>query len=48
MVYNYINYHYGLLCPGKQKGKDMKIVVDGFGGDNAPREVVGGCITAVN
>lgn len=26
----------------------MKIVVDGFGGDNAPREVVGGCITAVN
>ena len=26
----------------------MKIVLDGFGGDNAPREVVGGAITAVN
>lgn len=26
----------------------MKIVVDGFGGDNAPREIVGGCISAVN
>ena len=26
----------------------MKIVVDGFGGDNAPREIVGGCITSVN
>lgn len=24
----------------------MKIVVDGFGGDNSPREVVGGCILA--
>lgn len=24
----------------------MKIVVDGFGGDNAPREIVGGCILA--
>ena len=26
----------------------MKIVLDGFGGDNAPREIVGGAITAVN
>lgn len=26
----------------------MKIVVDAFGGDHAPREVVGGAITAVN
>ncbi|MEG1581598.1 MAG: phosphate acyltransferase PlsX [Clostridia bacterium] len=26
----------------------MKIVVDAFGGDNAPREIVGGVITAVN
>ena len=25
----------------------MKIILDGFGGDNAPREVVGGAITAV-
>ena len=26
----------------------MKIILDGFGGDNAPREIVGGAITAVN
>lgn len=26
----------------------MKIVVDAFGGDNAPREIIGGAITAVN
>lgn len=26
----------------------MKIVVDAFGGDNAPREIIGGSITAVN
>ena len=30
-----------------RRTKDIKIIIDGMGGDNAPREIVKGCVEAV-